>query len=104
MKKGQIVKQMATVCLQKTTPIDATPLLPDSLEFYTLRRKGGRSFFSFAPLGATPLLPDSLEFNFVAIKNPPVWGGLIPCYLCVYVIRPHFTAALMMRAEVLFAS
>ena len=75
MKKGQIVKRMATVCLQKTTPIDATPLLPDSL-----------------------------EFNFVAIKNPPVWGGLIPCYLCVYVIRPHFTAALMMRAEVLFAS
>ena len=45
MKKGQIVKQMATVCLQKTAPIDATPLLPDSLEFYTPRRKGGKEFF-----------------------------------------------------------
>ena len=75
MKKGQIVKQTTTVCLQKTAPIDTTPLLLDSL-----------------------------EFNFVAIKNPPDRGGLIPCYLCVYVIRPHFTAALMMRAEVLFAS
>ena len=45
MKKGQIVKQTTTVCLQKTTPIDATPLLLDSL-----------------------------EFNFVAIKKPTRFG------------------------------